>query len=220
MKILLVYATKFELAPLLKNFNKIRSEKNIRTFRFKNHTIDVLLTGVGMTATSFHLGKILNNKYKLAINTGIAGSFKKTLPPGTVVNVTSDCFSDLGAEDGNRFLTAEEMGLVASYKLKVASLKAKQQTAILKSLPKVKGITVNTVHGNTANIKKVVRKFNPDVESMEGASFIFACNHENISCMQIRAISNYVEKRNKKNWKMDMAIRNLNLFLHQFLDSI
>src|ERR1035437_7833482 len=114
MKILLVSATKFEVAPLLKNFKKIRSEKNISTFQFKNHSVDVLITGVGMTATAFQLGKNLNRKYDLTINAGVAGSFKKTIPLGTVVNVTSDSFADLGAEDGNKFITVEEIGFAAS----------------------------------------------------------------------------------------------------------
>ena len=219
MKILLVSATKFEIAPLLKNFKKIRSEKNLSTFRFGKHTIDVLLTGVGMTASAFHLGKILSNKYDLAINAGVAGSFKKNIPPGTVVNVVSDRFADLGAEDGNRFLTLKEMGLeeVTSFKSQVSSLKIRK---VLSGLPSVKGITVNTVHGNPASIKKVVRKFHPDIESMEGAAFFFACDLEKIPCLQIRAISNYVERRNKKNWKMELAIRNLNLFLQQLLSDL
>lgn len=217
MKILLVSATKFEVAPLLKNFKKIRSEKNISTFRFKNHTIDVLLTRVGMTATSFHLGKILNNKYDLAINAGVAGSFKKKIPLGTVVNVTSDSFADMGAEDGNKFLTAEEMGLVSNIRYQVSGIKYGKMPS---NLPHANGITVNTVHGNAASIKKVARKFHPDIESMEGAAFFFACNHEKIPCMQIRAISNYVERRNKKNWKMDLAVKNLCISIEQILKNL
>ena len=111
MKILIVSATKFEIAPLLKKFRKISAKGNITSFRFGEHSIDVLITGVGMTAIAFYLGKILNKKYDLAINAGLAGSFRKNIPLGTVVNVVSDCFSDLGAEDGNKFLTLKEMGM-------------------------------------------------------------------------------------------------------------
>lgn len=217
MKVLIVSATKFEVAPLLKNFKKIRSEKNLYSVRFKKNTIDVLITGVGMTTTAFHIGKTLNKKYDLAINAGVAGSFKKNILLGSVVNVVSDCFADFGAEDGDKFLTAEEIRLVASIKYQVTSINAKK---ILSNIPQVKGITVNTVHGNPASIKKIVRKFHPDIESMEGAAFFFACIHEEIPCVQIRTISNYVERRNKKNWQMDLAIKNLNLFLCQFLDRI
>jgi futalosine hydrolase len=81
----------------------------------------------------------------------------------------------------------------------------------------VKGITVNTVHGNSASIKKVKKKFNPDIESMEGAAFFFACQNEKIPCLQIRAISNYVEKRNKKKWKMKLAVKNLCTIIEKIL---
>ena len=219
MKILLVSATKFEIAPLLKRFKGIRSGKNLSTFSFGKHTIDVLITGIGMTTTAFHLGKTLSKKYDLAINAGVAGSFRQNIPLGTVVNVVSDCFADLGAEDGEKFLTLEEMGLgqVSSLKSQVLSPKARKT---LLGLPQVNGITVNTVHGNTASIKKVIKKFHPDIESMEGAAFFFACNHENIPCIQIRAISNYVEKRNKKKWKMDLAIKNLCTSIEQIMVQI
>lgn len=209
MKILLVAATEFEIAPLLKKLGKKNSKRNFISFRKNKNQIDVLITGVGMTATAFWLGKILNKKYSLAINLGLAGSFNKNISPGTVVNVVSDCFADLGAEDGNNFLTAEEIGLTKSSKFNTKKF--------IHALPKVNGITVNTVHGNEASIKKVVKKFNPDTESMEGAAFFYACAMEKIPSLQIRAISNYVERRNKKRWKTALAIRKLNKIAGQII---
>jgi hypothetical protein len=38
--------------------------------------------------------------------------------------------------------------------------------------------------------------------------------------MQIRAISNKVEKRNKENWDTDLAIRNLNLEVTRIIDTL
>ena len=230
MKILLVAATQFEIAPLLVSAKRVMAQGAKRKSIFIDNPIDILITGVGMTATAFHLGKIFTEKkYDLAINAGVAGSFKKNsakarirpsahIPPGTVVNVVQDCFADFGAEDGNEFLTAEEINLVQSSEFRVQSSKFRNKT--LNALPKAKAITVNTVHGNTSSIKRAVKKFNPDIESMEGAAFFFACNNEKTPCIQIRSVSNYVERRNKKNWKMDLAIRNLNLFLLEFLNTI
>ena len=219
MKILLVSATKFEVLPLLKKGAKLSVKGALSNYRFGKHSVDVLVTGVGMTATAFQLGKSLNKKYDLAINAGVAGSFRKNIPLGAVVNVTSDCFADLGAEDGERFLTLAEMKLTAQSRQSAVGTKGKVPK-VLSALKEVNGITVNTVHGNAASIKKVVKKFNPDIESMEGAAFFLACDHEKIPCVQVRAISNYVERRNKKNWKLELAIKNLNAFLEQFLKSI
>ncbi len=218
MKILLVSATKYEIAPFIKTCKKISSVGNFTSYQSAIHSVDVLITGVGMTATAFGLGKILHKKYDLAINAGVAGSFKKDIALGTVVNVVSDCFADFGVEDGNTFITAAEIGLVSSSEFKVSGLFNKNK--LLKSLPKVEGITVNTVHGNTTSIKKVVQKFNPEIESMEGAAFYYSCQQSGLPALQIRAISNYVEKRNKKKWKMENAISNLNFFLEEFLQQI
>jgi len=45
---------------------------------------------------------------------------------------------------------------------------------------------------------------------MEGATVFKVCNEFAVPCIQIRAISNNVEKRSKANWNMPLAIHNLN----------
>ena len=88
---------------------------------------------------------------------------------------------------------------------------AKQfSSPVLKKFKKVKGITVNTVHGNKKSISKVVTLYNPDVESMEGAAFFYVCNQFKIPAIQLRAVSNYVERRNMKNWDITLAVEKLN----------
>ena len=84
-------------------------------------------------------------------------------------------------------------------------------------MKKVKSITVNTVHGNENSIQEIVKRLNPDVESMEGAAVFQACKEFVIPCMQIRAISNKVEKRNKSNWDMPLAIKNLNIAVENII---
>lgn len=218
MKILIVSATKFEVAHLMHLSKKNNARENITTIHFGKHAIDILVTGVGMTATAFHLGRTLIKKYDLAINAGIAGSFRKNIPLGEMVNIVNDCFADLGAEDGEKFVTAKELKLVESLEFRMQNPNTiGHRLSVVGQLRKVKGITVNTVHGNTSSIKKVVSKFNPDVESMEGAAFFYSCQKNKIPCIQIRSISNYVEKRNKKKWEVDLAIKNLNSFLVNFL---
>jgi futalosine hydrolase len=53
---------------------------------------------------------------------------------------------------------------------------------------------------------------NVQIESMEGAAFFYACRQAGVPCMQIRAVSNYVEKRNRDNWQIGLAVKNLNTF--------
>jgi futalosine hydrolase len=83
----------------------------------------------------------------------------------------------------------------------------------------VKAITVNKVHGNENSISKIVAQFNPEIESMEGAAFFYACEQTKTCCMQIRAISNIVEKRNREKWQIGLAIKKLNDTLIQIFES-
>ena len=60
-----------------------------------------------------------------------------------------------------------------------------------------------------ASIARVVELFRPQVESMEGAAFMYACLIHQVPFAQIRAVSNVVEKRNRAAWKMAEAIQRL-----------
>ena len=218
MKILIVAATRFEVQPLLIQMESVRNfGSTLVSCNYKKLEINFLITGVGMVATAYYLGQNLSNGYDLALNIGICGSFNRNLEIGAVVNVYEDCFSELGAENGDSFLSLEELELAGVSKLSNINLKI--SNSIIEMLPKVNGITVNTVHGNENSIKKTVQKFHPIVESMEGAAFMFACENEGIKYTQIRAVSNYVEPRNKEIWNIPLAIENLNTKTLEILDS-
>ncbi len=218
MKILIVSATESEIAPLLNHMDKMhRAGGPIINCTYKSLEIDILVTGVGMSATAFYCGKCINDSHELALNVGICGSFNSNLEIGTVVNVYEDCFSELGAEDGEAFLTLDDLKLNGHTKIKNNSGAINVE---IEKLPKVNGITVNTSHGNETSIKKVVDLFHPIVESMEGAAFMFACENERIPYVQIRAVSNYVEKRNKENWNIPLAIENLNKKVLEILNEL
>ena len=54
---------------------------------------------------------------------------------------------------------------------------------------------------------------------MEGAAVFYACKMNNVPCLQVRAISNYVEPRNKENWQINLAINNLNNWIINFIEN-
>lgn len=204
-KILIVAATKYEVNPLLQHFGLV--DQNF----IEQPTFDVLITGVGMVATAFALGQRLSPQtYKLVLNVGIAGSFNQKIALGSLVSVQSDCFSELGAQDHDNFLTINQLGFGSNTAF---------ATAEVGNFQKLKGITVNTVHGNAASITATQSRFAADVESMEGASVFFACGQLGIPCAQVRSISNYVTPRNKDDWKITLAIENLNAWLIAYLES-
>ena len=205
MRILVVAATEFEVESLK---SEVESQKS---------DIEFLITGVGMVATSFALGKhFAANKYDLVVNLGIAGSFDRSITLGEVVEVTEDHLSELGAEDDGTFLPIETLGFGES----IFKTDARLSSYINSGLRQVTAITVNTVHGHEPSIKKLTTRIQPQLESMEGAAFFYACKQAGVPCLQIRAVSNYVEKRNRDAWQIGLAIKNLNSFAIRFLNTL
>lgn len=217
MNILLVAATEPEVMPFIEKcrVNSTRGSR-LKCCSYKKHNVDILISGAGIAATSFQLGRFLNDSYDVAINAGIAGSFRKDIELGVVVNVIEDCFSELGAENGDEFISIDDLGFG---KARIPVNKA-FKNPVVNALPKHYGITVNTVHGNENSILTVTRRYAPEIESMEGAAFIIACNELGVFCVQLRAVSNYVERRNRDAWNIPLAIGNLNKKLEELFDSL
>ncbi len=207
MKILIVAATKAEIAPLMAHFQLPESDF------VRSNEFDVLITGVGMTATAYSMGIHLTKKYSLVLNLGIAGCFNTHIALGTVLNITEDVFSELGAENSESFLSIDELGFGKSTYHAHNNLLSES----VSKLQKVKGITVNQTHGRETTIKEVIERILPVTESMEGAAVLYCCEQQDIPCLQIRSISNYVEPRNKDAWKIAPAIKNLNDWAIEFL---
>ena len=183
-------------------------------YAFREHQIDVLTSGVGMVATAAWCSRAFASEhYDLALNLGLCGSFDTAIPAGTVVHVMSDRIAELGAEDGDAFLTIHQLQLLGENDFPFdGGLLVNTNPPPLPSLAtlqSVTGITVNTVHGNERTIAAVRDRYDPDVESMEGAAFMYASLIAGVPFAQVRAVSNAVVRRNRGAWKIDEAIRAL-----------
>jgi len=210
-KILYVAATSQEAAILRK------------VERSSHCEIDLLLGGVGSISTAWYLTQWIsaNEKPFLAINGGIAGSYADEYPIGSVVMPVSDCFADAGIEDGEDFLNLFEAGLsnpdefpFCNGIIKSENLYVKNAERILKP---VKAITVNTATGSDPTRDRLLNKYNPDIETMEGAAFFYICAREKIPFISLRAISNRVERRDRNKWNIPLALENLGGKLEELL---
>jgi futalosine hydrolase len=216
MNLLIVSATYMEIAPLVAKLKFVaENEQRMKSYTSGKNEIDVLITGVGMVATAAWTTKALcAKKYDAALNFGVCGSFDKNLEAGKVVHVLTDRFADMGAEDDEKFLSLSDLNLLGEnefpYMWGQLPNQAVPNNERILNLTGVNAITVNTVHGNANSIAKTVQRWNPHVESMEGAAFFYCCMIEKIPCAQVRAVSNFIEKRNRDNWNMALAIKNLN----------
>jgi futalosine hydrolase len=215
MRLLIVAATRPEIAPLLDHLGPpIAIDARHARHASEHHEVDVLIAGVGMVATAVWVTQALTRTtYDAAYNFGVCGAFDDELPIGSVVHVVSDRLSELGAEDGEAFLPIEALGLMGPDEFPFADgwlrNSAPPEGETLGRLPAVRGITVSTVHGRESSIAAVRARHQPQVESMEGAAFMYACHAAGVSHAQVRAISNRVERRNRSAWQMGPAIQAL-----------
>lgn len=205
MQILLAAATELEIKPFIIN----------------NPSADILVTGVGVPATIYHLTRRIQLiDYDLVIQAGIAGSFSPDLELGKVVLVKSDTFSDIGIQTSKGFLTIFEEGLANANQLPYKNGWLENTNPLLEAMPyeKLKAVTVNTVNVDKDHIARLFSKHNAVIETMEGAALHYVCLHEEVPFMQLRAISNYVGERDKNKWRIKVAIENLNKEIQQIID--
>ncbi len=219
-KIIYVAATDSE-ADILKKVRGIISVPG--GYRFGNLEISVLVSGVGSIATAWAMNQWIsvNSKPDLALNVGIAGSYNDEIVIGDVVMPLSDCFADAGIEDGPDFFTLSEAGLTHAdeFPFREGLLFSENIyiTKMKSHIKPVRAITVNTATGSESTRDKLLKKFNPDIETMEGATFFYICTREIIPFLALRAISNRVESRNKNSWNIDLALDNLSEKLNEIL---
>ena len=215
-RVLIVVATEREIFPFIQFLKEEKAKIRNSLFNETGYAIDVLVTGVGLVNTAFQLGKNLaTRKYDLALNVGIAGAYNAKLELGEITEVVSEQFADFGAEEADGgFLDIFQMKLIDGNVAPFSNNKLINKKP-LKSpgLKLVQGLSVQTVRGLDKTIERTKRKFNSDVESMEGAAFFQACLETNTPFTEIRAISNYVAPRDTSTWQMKDAIIAMNVWL-------
>ncbi len=226
MNVLLTAATYLELKPLCHQWQIDQAQTGkIYTVEQGNLKADLLFTGVGAPAVVFQLTRhLLQTRYDLVLQAGIAGTFNQSIAPGSVLEITEDQFADLGAEDGAAFLDIFSMQLAdpaaqpfTNGKLIPLSPPPHFPETLL---PKASGITINTTTGSDATAAFRTAHFKADTESMEGAACFYVCNQLLQPALQVRSISNYVEKRNKANWNIPLAVEQLNIFLKDYFNKL
>ncbi len=218
MHCLLIAATAREIAPFIQHYRQSRK------LLYIDMTIDVLVTGIGLTSTVYHLSRQVQlRKPDLVVQAGVAGCFDTRVPLGTVVAVKQEAIADESVVEIEKLKTLFDLKLVphnqAPYKK--GWLINPGKTLLKRTrLKMVKGITVNQISHDKKMIRFYRDYFNPVTESMEGAALHYVCLMEHIPFLQIRGLSNYIGERNKKKWNMQDSIMNLNRELIRLLESL
>jgi futalosine hydrolase len=208
MNIIVAASTILEIEPL------------IETPHLPLHKL--LITGVGAAATIYALTKqVLQEKPDLVIQAGVAGTFMQD-GLGRVFVVKEDRFADLGVEENGKWRDVFDMGLAHPDESPFHNGWLKNENSFIRelNLPLATSITNNEITTNKSRINLLRSKYQPSLESMEGAAHHFVCLQEKVPFIQIRAVSNIVGERDKSKWQMREAIENLNIALTNILQGI
>jgi futalosine hydrolase len=218
MRVVITAATIGEWMPAYLAINPLYTGKS-RRFKVSFHQ-----AGVGMLASAFSLSKLVfEEKPDLVIQVGIAGSFAHSQPLAKVVAIGEETLGDTGVEEDGKWkdlfdLKLEKPGYPPFEKRRLPNPWLQQYNLL--QLPEVSAITINTITTGKARIQQLVKKYNPVIESMEGAPLHYICRQTNTPFLQIRAISNYVGERDKSNWKIKESIEALNTTLLKYIDKL
>jgi futalosine hydrolase len=214
MYILLVAATENEIRTTADWLSSLKGPVN-------GHEVEVLITGVGSAATSYALTRqLLWRSPEMVIQAGIGGSFNNEYPPETVAFIGEEVFADLGVFENNSFNDIFDLGLAGENEYPFTNrmlVNPRPDPWIKYGLPFLRGATINCISSTDQQIEAIKNKYQPAIESMEGAALHYACLMEHIPFIQLRAVSNYVGERDKNKWKMIEAMTVLNEKLRRIL---
>ncbi|HNF37448.1 MAG TPA: futalosine hydrolase [Chitinophagaceae bacterium] len=204
MNCLVIAATPIEIAPFL---TYLKKEKKIK------YEIDVLITGIGLTAATYALLNQINiKKPAFIIQAGVGGCFDINIKLGTVVAIKKETIADQSVVELKTLKTLFDLKLLPQNKNPFSNGWLVNSNDILRKikLRKVTGISVNEITTDKKKVKLYRDRFKPVIESMEGAALHYVSLMEKIPFLQIRSVSNYIAERNKQKWNMKEAVENLN----------
>ncbi len=188
---------------------------------FSHDKVDVLCTGIAVPATIYNLQKAISRGGNdLVIQMGICGTFNAdTHPIGHCYVVEKDCFAELGAIDREGFSPLHEMGYMLPGETGIEDGWFYNKNAASYCLPTATAMTVSTIN-NMPLIDVLQKRWQPHIESMEGAALHYVCLKEKVDFLQLRAVSNVIGDRDIANWKMKEAIKKLHEMAYNIIENL
>ncbi len=216
-KILFAAAEQQEIDCAKQAYNLFRSKLEGKV------EVDFMLTGIGVSSTCYKLTKkILESKfsgspYDLVVDLGIAGSYDmQKFPSGSAVVIEKEYFGDLGFETPFGFETLFQNQVLDAdlfpFKggaVHLMPVEDKKIASLLEKYPKGVGVTVQTITGSAQKANELCKKFNPHIESMEGAAVYYVCLQENVPFFEVRTVSNAVGESDSSKWETSLALQSL-----------
>ena len=216
MRVIITAATNLELDGCAKKASQLFKKSKVK--------ISFHATGIGMLASGVKLTQLITaHQPDLIIQMGIAGSYIKTEPLGKIWVVTSEAIADLGVREKGIFTDLFDSQLIKENEAPFKKRKLINQGVKLFNVLKTDtaaAVTINEITTSPKRIKEIIEAHNPDLESMEGAALHYVGSLTKTPFIQIRAISNYVEERNKAKWKLKESIEQLEAYVLTYLATL
>ena len=208
MQILLCAATPFEIQPTIDYIKQ----------QLKN--IDVLITGVGLTAATYAITKaVIKQKPDFVLQAGVAGCLDENIGLSKVVLVKDEVIGDSGVYQNDSFHSLFDLSLAEPNTIPWKNARLSNSYHLLQQfhLPIVNAVTVNEISTDLDRINYYKNNLDAQVESLEGAALHYVAMSEGIKFAQVRSVSNFIGERNKAKWQLDEAIANLNTELQKMI---
>ncbi len=214
MKLLLISASLIEAQQLIEELCLEKQTDSL--YNNDNKSICLLITGVGIPACIISILNSVNlNEYDLLINIGIAGSSNPNSKLGTIYNIKTDYFGDIGICSNGSFeniFTLDWNNMYSHYFENGKLINDSKGSNYFSSLEQMNGVTVNISEQKLYD--EVL------VESMEGAAFMLLAKMKNKNFIQIRGISNIIDiNRNKEAWDINTPINNYSKLIVEFVNN-
>ncbi len=177
-----------------------------------------LVAGVGPVETAVRLTRFfagMDHPVEAVVNFGVAGAYLQlagTSQPALldICLAEQEVFGDFGISlpEGIIPLDASIAGEIV-YPLDGRLLEAARSVLGAHGLACQAGVfvTVNAATGTLRRGEMLRARWRGLCENMEGAALARVCREFGLPCLELRAVSNYVEDRNPANWRLQEACR-------------
>ena len=205
----LISSVPFESALIIRRAEgRHRLAPKIWAGRVAGRKVVHVTSGVGV-ANAAWAATVLAERFGITrvVNFGIAGAYPGSgLSPGDVAAAEEEVYADTGFALADGLHSMEEIGieLLSRGSRKFYNTFPMDSGLLKKALPHVDAsgrfLTVAQATGTVKRSKELSRKFDCMVENMEGASVAHICARYGVKALELRGISNMVEKRDLSKW--------------------
>lgn len=243
-KIGLISSTEIECRKIITDL-KLKKEKGFFAGSFGNKKIMHVISGIGKTNAAHAVTVlILEFSPNLVINFGIGGAYPSSgLGLGDIAIADKEVYGDEGIllEDG--FHTTDAIGIpfLEKGRKKYFNEFPLDKKFVKKAInffrhelhfpipPSLRGddrgvnirsgtfVTVSATTGTDSRAGDLEKRFNAICESMEGAAVAHVCAMYGVPMLELRGISNIVEKRDKSKWEIKLAAENCQRAVEGFI---